>query len=73
MGRTVEAVEHSNPTFFESGTQSHVTRYVLLRSMDIPDAENVQLIGPDQGFCFRIAVGDRWDCAWMNLLDNGAS
>ena len=73
MSMNVEAVEHGNPTFFESGSQSHVTRYVLLHTIDIPDAENVQLIGSDQGFCFRIAVSERWDCAWMNSLDNGVS
>jgi hypothetical protein len=73
MSKTNEAVEHDNPTFFESGSQTHLTGRVLLYAMEIPDAENVRVIGPDQGFCFRIAVSERWDGAWMNSLDAGAS
>ena len=69
MSKTIDAVEHDNPPFFENGAETHVTGHVRLHCNDIPDAENVQLVGPEQGFGSRIAVGERWDCAWMNILD----
>lgn len=73
MSKTIVAVEHDNPTFFENDPQLRVTGDVRLQCNDIPDAEDVLLMVPGQGFSFSIAVGERWDCAWLNILDIGTN
>ena len=71
MSKTSIAVEHDNPAHFESGSELQFTGDVRIHSHEIPDAENAQLVGPEQGFGCKPAVGERWDSTWTNILDSG--
>jgi hypothetical protein len=69
MSKTIIAVEHDSPTFFENGSQAYLTGDVRVHAHEIPDAENAQLVGPELGFGCRPAVGERWDSTWTTILD----
>jgi len=36
------------------------------------DADNVAVVGTDQGDCIRIEVGVSWECRWINFLEDGS-
>ena len=36
------------------------------------DADNIAVVGTNQGDCIRIEVGVSWECRWINFLEDGA-
>jgi hypothetical protein len=39
---------------------------------DLYDEANSDLVGRDQGQCFRSNPGMSWECVWTNILDDGS-
>ena len=73
MSKTIVAIDHDNPAFVENGPHAHATSDIRVHNTDVPDAENNQLVSPDQGFCSTILVNERRDNAWINVRDPGMS
>jgi hypothetical protein len=71
MGKTFVVIEHANPTLFDTGAQGDTVGDFRVFSNDLHDADNVNVVGTDQGFCVRTAVGQRMECTWTNIFDNG--
>jgi hypothetical protein len=71
MGTRFTVIEHANPTLFDVGPKGDSIGDARVFSNDLYDADNVNIVGTDQGFCFRTAVGKRWECAWSNIFDSG--
>lgn len=45
---------------------------ILTFANEIYDEANENLLGTDQGYCFRVVVGEAWECNWTILLDDGS-
>jgi allene oxide cyclase len=45
---------------------------ILTFANEIYDEANENLIGTDQGYCFRVIVGEAWECNWTILLADGS-
>lgn len=73
MSKTSVAIDHDNPTFVENGPHAHVRGDILVHNNDVPDAENIQLAGPDQSFCSTTSGNERQDNVWINVRDTGMS
>ena len=39
---------------------------------DLYDADNAQVVGRDQGQCFRSNPGVAWECVWTNIFEEGS-
>lgn len=35
------------------------------------DADNVEQVGTDQGYCIRVKPGESWECMWTAFLADG--
>jgi hypothetical protein len=44
----------------------------LVFGNDLYDAANAEVIGRDQGNCFRTNPGLAWECTWTNILADGS-
>lgn len=73
MSKTRVAIDHDNPTFVENSPHAHVTGDIRVLHNDVPDAEAMQLVGPDQGFCSTTEGHEHQDNTWINARDTGMS
>ena len=39
---------------------------------DLYDADNAEVVGRDQGQCFRSNPGVAWECVWTNIFEDGS-
>lgn len=44
---------------------------LLTFANEVYDENNENLVGTDNGYCIRTAVGLAWECAWTLTLDDG--
>lgn len=44
---------------------------VLTFANKLYDAENVNEVGTDQGYCLRVKAGESWECTWTAFLADG--
>ena len=71
MGKRLVVIEHAQPTVFDLGPVGDSVGDVRVFSNDLYDADNVAVVGTDQGFCLRTVVGTRMECTWTNIFENG--
>jgi hypothetical protein len=45
---------------------------ILTFANEIYDEANENLLGTNQGYCFRVVVGEAWECNWTIMLENGS-
>jgi hypothetical protein len=63
---TTNTVQHIGP----AGEKDSVGD-VLAYANPLFDAANKKRVGSDNGICIRTVVGDAWECAWTNTLQDG--
>jgi hypothetical protein len=44
---------------------------ILTFANEVYDENNESMIGTDNGYCFRTAVGSAWECEWTLTLEDG--
>jgi allene oxide cyclase len=56
----------------DTGEEGDTVGDVLTFANDVFDEANETMIGIDQGYCIRVAVGVSWECSWTVTLENGS-
>ena len=71
--RVLTVVEHATSDIVvDTGVANDSLGDILAFGNPIFDAENVNEIGRDQGYCVRTNVGEAWECNWTVVLDRGS-
>jgi hypothetical protein len=55
----------------DTGKKGDSVGDVLAFANELYDQANATLVGHDNGWCVRTAVGKAWECVWTVLLDRG--
>jgi allene oxide cyclase len=58
-------------TVTDTGAKGDSVGDVLSFSNEVYDKDNKTLVGHDNGWCVRTAVGKAWECFWTLVLDKG--
>jgi allene oxide cyclase len=71
-GGQLAVVERAaSDTVTDIGAKGDSVGDVLTFANEIYDQTNKTLVGHDNGWCVRTAVGQSWECFWTTLLDKG--
>jgi len=72
-GQTLRVVERATTdTFVDLGAAGDSIGDTLTFGNDVYDASNDQVVGRDQGVCFRTNPGLAWECTYTTILADGA-
>jgi allene oxide cyclase len=55
----------------DTGDKGDTVGDILTFANKVYDEKNEKQIGTDNGYCFRTAVGEAWECTWTLKLDGG--
>jgi Allene oxide cyclase len=71
--QTVKVVEHaSSDATVDIGATGDSEGDILWFANDVYDSSDTDVVGNDQGECFRTSVADgAWECNWTTFLDGG--
>lgn len=61
----------TSDTVADTGKKGDSVGDVLAFANEIYDQANATLVGHDNGWCVRTAVGKAWECIWTVSLDKG--
>lgn len=68
----VAVVEHAgSDVVTDLGASGDSVGDILTFANEIYDAANEKLVGHNNGWCIRTAVGQAWECFWTLTLDDG--
>jgi allene oxide cyclase len=69
---TVTVIEHTTTqTALDLGDKGDTVGDTLTFANDLYDANDVNVVGHDQGSCVRTQPGKAWECSWTNILPDG--
>jgi hypothetical protein len=69
---TLKVVERAaNDVVTDTGAKDDSVGDILTFHNDIYDAANAKVIGSNNGWCIRTAVGKAWECFWTLSLEDG--
>ena len=69
---TLKLVEHADTdAVTDTGDEGDSVGDILTFANPVYDKANITQIGTDNGYCFRTAVGEAWECAWTLTLGDG--
>ena len=61
----------ASDTVIDLGDKGDSVGDVLTFANDIYDSDNKTLVGHDNGWCIRTAVGKAWECHWTLIIEKG--
>ena len=61
----------ASDTVIDLGDKGDSLGDLLTFSNDIYDKDNKMLVGHDNGWCIRTAVGKAWECHWTLIIEKG--
>jgi len=61
----------ANDTVTDTGAAGDSVGDILTFANEVYDEKNETLVGTDNGFCVRTAVGKAWECFWTLTLADG--
>lgn len=69
---TIKVVERATTdAVTDIGASGDSVGDVLTFANEVYDADNKNVVGSDQGYCLRVAVGVSWECNWTLTLEDG--
>ena len=69
---TLKVVERATTdAVTDTGEKGDTVGDILTFANKVYDEKNEKEIGSDQGYCFRVAVGEAWECNWTIVLADG--
>jgi allene oxide cyclase len=69
---TIKVVEHADTdAVTDTGDEGDTVGDILTFANEVYDEANANQVGTDNGYCFRTAVSEAWECAWTLKLDDG--
>jgi hypothetical protein len=71
--QTIKVVEHAtSDATVDIGGSGDTEGDILWFANDVYDSSDTEVVGHDQGQCFRTSVADgAWECNWTTFLDGG--
>jgi allene oxide cyclase len=61
----------ASDTVIDLGDKGDTVGDILTFANDIYDKDNKMLVGHDNGWCVRTAVGKAWECHWTLVIEKG--
>ncbi len=55
----------------DTGDEGDSVGDILTFANEVYDENNESMVGTDNGYCFRTAVGTAWECEWTLTLEDG--
>jgi hypothetical protein len=55
----------------DTGDEGDSVGDILTFANEVYDENNESMVGTDNGYCFRTAVGAAWECEWTLTLEDG--
>jgi len=70
----ITVIEHATTDVVidTDGDGADSTGDLLTFHNELYDADNVAVVGTDQGDCIRIEAGVSWECRWVAFLEDGS-
>ena len=56
----------------DTGAEGDTVGDILTFANEVYDEANENMMGTDQGYCIRVAVGVSWECNWTLNLESGS-
>lgn len=71
-GKRIHVIEHATTdAVVDLGDPGDSAGDTLTFANEIFDSSNDDVVGSDQGYCFRTVAGQAWECAWTTFLRKG--